>query len=483
MQVVIRQLQRLSPVQLAFFGSLLLSWVAIFGTVTIGKDGAFYIDIAQTFLDQDAAAAFQLFNWPWFSFLLGATHWLTGIPLESCAYLWCALFMAGTCALLVDCVQQRLPTAGYWAVLVVLAMPSFNTFRSDIIRELGFWFFSTLALWLALAWWTHGGWLRALAIQLAVIAAALFRLEAIMLSGALTFWLLPGLGCRAGWLRLLQLNALPLLCGILALGVLAGMSGASQGRVGHYLMLLDPRQIVGAFHELSSQFAGSLKAKYSRDDAGLIIFFGLLAAVLIKFIKLLGPFALPFLSGGSWRMVQTYRQQFAPFAWAWGGYLAVLLVFFIHEQFINSRYLSFLDLLVVPLAVLALVLFAERFPRMGKAVVVLALLVMLDNVISLGAKKTHYIEAGNWLAAHVERTDAIYYDDSRIAYYAGWGYPQQSVSRDQAMSPAHAAQYRYFLIEAEVDEPWLQGWLNQQHKRVLAQFANAKGDTVLAVGE
>ena len=168
-----------------------------------------------------------------------------------------------------------------------------------------------------------------------------------MLSGALTFWLLPGLGCRAGWLRLLQLNALPLLCGILALGVLAGMSGASQGRVGHYLMLLDPRQIVGAFHELSSQFAGSLKAKYSRDDAGLIIFFGLLAAVLIKFIKLLGPFALPFLSGGSWRMVQTYRQQFAPFAWAWGGYLAVLLVFFIHEQFINSRYLSFLDLLVL----------------------------------------------------------------------------------------------------------------------------------------
>lgn len=155
--------------------------------------------------------------------------------------------MAGTCALLVDCVQQRLPTAGYWAVLVVLAMPSFNTFRSDIIRELGFWFFSTLALWLALAWWTHGGWLRALAIQLAVIAAALFRLEAIMLSGALTFWLLPGLGCRAGWLRLLQLNALPLLCGILALGVLAGMSGASQGRVGHYLMLLDPRQIVGLF--------------------------------------------------------------------------------------------------------------------------------------------------------------------------------------------------------------------------------------------
>lgn len=65
---------------IGIFGSLLLSWVAIFGTVTIGKDGAFYIDIAQTFLDQDAAAAFQLFNWPWFSFLLGATHWLTGIP-------------------------------------------------------------------------------------------------------------------------------------------------------------------------------------------------------------------------------------------------------------------------------------------------------------------------------------------------------------------------------------------------------------------
>ena len=51
------------------------------------------------------------------------------------------------------------------------------------------------------------------------------------------------------------------------------------------------------------------------------------------------------------------------------------------------------------------------------------------------------------------------------------------------MSAESAEQYSYFVIEAEEDEPWLQSWLGARQRKVLAQFANRKGDTVLIIGQ
>ena len=483
MQGVFRQLQRLSPVQLAFIGSLLLSWIAVFGAATVNRDAALYIDIGQTFIDHGLSAAFQRFDWPWFSALLGASHWLTGLPIETCAYLWCALFMAGTCALLVACVQQRLPNAGYWACLIVLAIPAFNQFRNDILREFGFWFFCLLALWLALRWQARGGRVSAALVQLALLLATLFRLEALLLIPALTLWQLPQARTRAGCLRLLQLNALPLVGAGLGLAYLLLYGEISLSRVQDYFDLVDPRKLFAAFRQLSDQFAGTLINKYSMDDAGKIIFLGLLATLLVTFVKLCGPFSLPFMYRDSWRAAKCYWLEFRPFAWTALIYAFVLMVFFVQQQFINSRYVSFLNLLVVPFLTVGLMIFAERSPRLAKVLVAIALIVMLSNVISLGAKKTHYVAAGAWVAQHIEADAPVYYEDSRMAYYAGRGYPVPTQSREQAMNPESSLQYRYFLIEAKADEPWLQAWLEKYQLRVLAQFVNRKNDTVLIIGE
>lgn len=207
---------RLSPVGVAFFGSLLLSVIAVLGVVTIGKDAAFYIDIAQRVNADGVQAAILAFDWPWFPILLAWSHSLLGLPYEQAAYLWCALLMAGACALLVDALGRALPGSGLWMPLLVLALPALNSFRNDILREQGFWFFSVLALWLALNWAERGGWLRAAAIHLAILGAALFRLEALMLFGALALWRLPDLFSYSGWNRLLQIAALPLLGGCCA---------------------------------------------------------------------------------------------------------------------------------------------------------------------------------------------------------------------------------------------------------------------------
>jgi len=156
----------------------------------------------------------------------------------------------------------------------------------------------------------------------------------------------------------------------------------------------------------------------------------------------------------------------------------------VHQLFINNRYSALLHWMAVPLAVLAMMGFARRFPRAVKALIALAVVMMLANVISLSAKKTHYVAAGNWLAQHAKRNTDVYFDDYRIAWYAGWGYTKLGVgSREEALHGAHAATLRYLGLEAKPDEPWLLDWLARYpERRVLAQFANRKGATVVIIG-
>ena len=466
------------PVWLAFFGSLLLSLIAVMGTATVGRDAALYIDVAQQVTEQGPDVAWAAFDWPWFSLLLAATHSILRLPLELSAYLWCGLFFAGTSALMVDCVRQRSPDITRWACLVMLAMPAVNAFRNDIIRECGFWFFCTLALWLALRWQARGGWLRAAFIHMAIVAAALFRLEALLLIPALALWQLPGLWSSSRRLSFFQFSLLPVL-GLLVVSVTGVLLSA---RVVLYLDMIEPHGVFASFQMLCDQFANSLINKYSQDEAGRIIFFGILATMTITFVKLMGPFAVPFILRRNWGVLGIYWRDYRPFAWAALLYLVVLVLFFIKQQFMNARYMSFLNLLFVPVLAMGLAAFAREFPRLGKGLVVLALLVMLSNVISTGAGKTHYIEAGRWMSAHVESDAPTYFTDGRISYYAGRGYVMPVLTQEEAISPAHAGDYRYFVIEAKGDEPWLNEWLAAHKLRILEHFANRKGATVVVIG-
>ena len=466
------------PVWLAFFGSLLLSLIAVMGTATVGRDAALYIDVAQQVTEQGPDVAWAAFDWPWFSLLLAATHSILRLPLELSAYLWCGLFFAGTSALMVDCVRQRSPDITRWACLVMLAMPAVNAFRNDIIRECGFWFFCTLALWLALRWQARGGWLRAAFIHMAIVAAALFRLEALLLIPALALWQLPSLWSSSRRLSFFQFSLLPVL-GLLVVSVTGVLMSA---RVVLYLDMIEPRGVFASFQMLCDQFANSLINKYSQDEAGRIIFFGILATMTITFVKLMGPFAVPFILRRNWGVLGIYWRDYRPFAWVALLYLVVLVLFFIKQQFMNARYMSFLNLLFVPVLAMGLAAFAREFPRLGKGLVVLALLVMLSNVISTGAGKTHYIEAGRWMSSHVEPDAPTYFSDGRISYYAGRGYVMPVLTQEEAISPAHAGDYRYFVIEAKGDEPWLNEWLAAHKLRILEHFANRKGATVVVIG-
>jgi 4-amino-4-deoxy-L-arabinose transferase-like glycosyltransferase len=327
MEVVMARLRGISPVWLAFFGSLLLSLVAVMGEVTIGKDGAFYVDLAATFLESGLRATFERFDWPWFSILLAVLHRVSGLDVELLAYLLCALFMAGTCALLVDVVIKRVPQAGLLACLVVLSMPAFNAFRGDVLREYGFWFFSVLALWLVMRWHERPSWAGAAWVQVAVVLAAFFRLEAVLLMPAFALWQMVGVRPWRGLKPVAQLNALPVLVCAAVLGWFVFGVGLPVDRLSDYAELLNPKGVAVNFRATAERFSSLVLHRFAEDDAGHVLLFGLLGSAIFMFMKLLGPFCVPFLFKGGRRAISEYVQQLQPFFWAFLFYFSVIMLF------------------------------------------------------------------------------------------------------------------------------------------------------------
>jgi len=482
----LKSLKSSHPAGLAFFASLVLSFIAIQFEVTLGRDAAFYLDTVKSFNSQGLQGLFNQFNWPWFLLLIAVSHSLTGLAVETLAYLWVSLFMATTCALLVDMLVRRIPGSSGWALLVVLAMPAFNQFRGDIIREHGFWCFSMLALWLALRWDERGGWKLAVLMQLSVVLAALFRLEAVLLMPVLVLWRILQVRSQDGWLRLAQIIWLPIVMAIAGLFALQILDNKYLGRVNYYLYTINPKNLFAQFTQVSENFA-SMLAKWSADDAAAILFFGFLVYIFGIFIRLFGPFALPFLFPSSFSGYRLYWQRFQPFVLAFMFYFLVLMIYSFHHLFMNGRYTSYLNLLAVPAATLALMNLAERFPRAVKLLVIIGIGVMMTNVISLTPKKTHYIEAASWIKQNElpdEASKTFYFEDGRIAYYAGWRYifPYDQ-SAEQILNDKNFKQrFSYFVFEAKSDEPWLLAWFKQNPDyKILAQFSNGK-KTVLIIG-
>lgn len=470
-----------SPAKVAFLGSLLLSFIAYWNAPILNKDGAFYLDLAKTFSDAGFSAVLQRYDWSWFSILISISHQLTSLPLESCAHLWCAFFMAGACSLSVACVEKHLESAGWLACLVVLSLPAFNSFRGEILRDFGFWFFCMLTIWLAMKWEARPGWFAGVLVQLAVLGAVLFRREALLLVPSIILWQMTDRRWRKDWQRYAQLNTLPV-AGVFLLGFyLFAVGGFSKA--GIYWQLISPEKFFAKFAEISDLFATTVLTKYSWDDAGYILGVGFLAVILLKFIMLMGPFVVPLLFRSSWTGIKTQFGNFRLSCFAWLFYLIVLMVFFVQLQFINSRYTSFLNWLAIPFVTLLLLSFSKEYPKLSRFLLAISLVVMLDNVVSFSAKKTHYREAGQWLAGNVPKNEQIYYEDERIRYYAGWGYSMDQVPKAAALSPEHVGEYRYFVLEGKADEPWLREFLTQQHKRILTQFSNKKKNTVLVIGD
>ncbi|MEZ5618948.1 MAG: glycosyltransferase family 39 protein [Rhodocyclaceae bacterium] len=475
--------QALGPVRAAFIGSLLLSFVAVQGHL-VNRDGIHYLETARAFLEGGLSGEVNVGELAFLAFLptlIAALAFVTRVSLENTALILNALFMAGTCALLVGITRRRLPEAAWLACLVVLAMPAYNQYRNEILREYGFWFFSLLAFFLAMRWNDTQRWREAVFCQVALAVATLFRQEAIAFYPALMLWQAFGVPAGQRRRRVIEIGFLPLAGVFLAAALFGSGLLAVPHRVIYFFDAANPLHALQVINEAADRMSEAVfKYKYSREEAGYILFFGLLSVIPMKFLKMTGVFLVPLAYRFAVPPIRTWLAPWQPLPWAFLAYVLVLAAFVTHQFFLVGRYVSLLNLLAVPIVASGLSLLMQRFPRWKALMLTLALLTMAANVVSLSPAKTHIVEAGRWLGAHATDPARVGVDNARIAYYAGWRTTNAIILDRTALATALAEKHANMVaVETTRKDRELEKWLAENRLHVVQRFANKAGDAVV----
>jgi hypothetical protein len=481
----------LTPALGAVLGSLLLSLIASL-TATLNMDGMLYVETARVFLRDGLAAAAEVFYWPFFPMLMAWVAELTGLGLETSGHLLNAAFLAATCGWLVSAAARLYPGTGWYACLVILVVPGINGYRDEMLREFGAWAFAVLALCLALRWDVAPRLRTALAVHAALVLAALFRPEALVLFPALVLWQLFAAPPGDRWRRLLQIGGVPLAgAALLLFSYATGRLGTSRlatdlGRFNVERFLAKARTIAPAF--VDARTMAPAFAPYVNDHAASILLFGSLALIPLKFASKMGLLLLPLV----YALVATpVRQTLAHgqlFVWAFLASFLVLCVFVVDMQFLSGRYPAFLILFATPLTGYGLWQLARRFPRWKWAAAIVMVLVMIANVVELRPRNQHFMDAGAWLASNVAESPRVYVASPRAAHYAGWRFtwrfspqPSREQQRAEILAGMAAGKYDLAVLELVHDEPSIQQWLNDANLQRVAFFEDRNGDAVVIV--
>lgn len=473
MQAVLRMPRWLTPVSAAFAGSLLLSLAARLSG-SINRDGMLYVNAAQLFIDGGFSAAREIFAWPFLPVLIGILAKITGLGPESAGYLLNALFMAGTCALLVACSRRQHPETAWMVCLATLAIPGLNEYRNELLREYGCWFFIMLALWLAIRWSERPRWLGALTAQASLVVAALFRPEALALFVALIGWQAFA-APRGERVKRLAMIGGPALVGVTTLLTLH-VAGKLDGRLAGDLGRLSPARF-----NLKAQAIAATLPDFAQEHARTILFFGSLAIIPVKFFTKIGIFVVPLLAFLAGSQVRQALARHSLFAWGFAAHLLVLAVFVTDLQFLAGRYVGLLYLMSAPFLGWGLLQLMQHFSRWRLPVVTVGIALMLANVISLGPGKTHFVDAGKWLAANVTDSPRVYGESGRAAYYAGWlrHRARQPGEHTQHTEAIARGDYDLLILEVSRKEADFERWAESAGLRIVQRFVHPNRDAVI----
>jgi len=468
---------RCRPVLVTFVISLLLSLLAWSGSL-INRDGILYVEAARIFLEGGFSAALANFYWPFFPIAFASLAQLTGLGLEQAGYLLNALFMGGVCALLVDIARRRFPEAVWFVALVVLALPGLNEYRNELLREYGAWFFSVLALWLAVRFDKNPGWLSAQLILPSLLLAALFRPEAMAFYLAIVLW--QAFASPAGErLRRVLMIAGPA-CAIAAVFLVYFFNSPlyEKSRLSSDMVRFGWREL-----ELKVAAVSAVLPAYASEQVRGILIWGSVAIIPERFLAKLGVFLLPLLFLAFAGRLGDALKRNSLLSYAFAAHVLVLSIFVVGMQFLAGRYLALLYLFAAPVIGYGIWRFVGDRPRWKIPLLVLLAVLMFTNVVSTGPAKQHFVEAGNWLAANVQDTPRVYIDSGRTLYYSGWRPMRRwyTDDREELTGLLKAGRYDFLVLEVSRKDKGFEQWLADNELQIVQRFSHPNGDAVFIV--
>lgn len=169
----------------------LLSLVIIFQQHgEINRDGIMYLTQSQYIVEGNWGKAMSIYNWPFFSILIAGLHQLSDLPLQYAAHMInVALFVLASFFFIknVSLVSQNKTPIVFATLILLTSIPLMDDYLSMVLRDQGQWAGFMIGVYGYLRWIKSPQWSWALIWQLGFILGTLFRPECLMFNILLPF--------------------------------------------------------------------------------------------------------------------------------------------------------------------------------------------------------------------------------------------------------------------------------------------------------
>lgn len=482
--------------------SLLLSVWLVYVDGVVNNDGILYLKAARAFARGDAAAAAQIYTWPFYSWLIAAFHQATGLGLETAAHIIDALFgalLVYAFITLVALFDKRRGTL-ICAAVVILLWPALNKYRAEVIRDVAYWACYLSALVFFLRFYARpAAFHLAIAWGVAMVAGSLFRIEGMVLLIALPLVLLfDGRSPVMARMRhFLMAESVLLGCAL----AIACYWMAQPGDVIFSGRLAEPMEWLQRLPQLFSDELSArahtvertLLSEYSSGYAMGAVLLTLGLIIVGDFISNIEVLHL-FLAGYPF-VFRDFRESLRfkrVLLWVALLNLAVIFIFALEYFFLIGRYIMPLSLLALVFAPIGLMRLYERWTAMRRegvawrrnwlfVVVCLGFAVALvDSTYSLGPSKQYLREGGLWIQANVSRPARILMNSEIAAFYAGrYAFPQRGFDASMKQERWKEFEYVGYAVSHRDKEKAESMRATLGGKEPVARFANERGDQLL----
>jgi hypothetical protein len=456
----------------------------------INRDGITYVNAAQAFLDDGLAASLAVYNWPFYSILFAMVSKLTGLSLETAAHFVNAALML----ILVDAfirLSDLLDGVNHrpWlAALVILAFPPLDH-RLEIYRDWGYLAFS-LSAFIALArFWRadHGSYADALAWQVYILLALLFRIEA---AGLIALAPLTLLFQQRPWKRRIRrfMAANHLILALTVLGSVLLLSGVvPAGKLVDLSTYLDPDKVLSQFNQAADLIEAHALNKFTDDYARLILASGIISMIGWMILDNLGSFFVLVTAVGLYRYRLPKLQDYRLVYWLLALVFLILVVFLATRMLAISRFALLGSILLLLFTVRYLSLFAaerDRGGRMWRYWWWFCLTgLVLGNLVSLAALpdyKGYIRDGGVWIHENLPKGVPLISNDYIIDYYAKRPHGEKIDSMEKVKEALRNTQPP-FIVALKTDDDEESSYAALFQKPPIAVFRSNRADESLLV--
>jgi hypothetical protein len=439
----------------------------------INNDSVLYFEAARLFALGEWQQGFKLFPWPLYSGLIALMHSISGFSLHFSAQVLNVVFFGIATHAFLQLIRY---CGGGNTTLVSGALLLFSSqyivgdALQMLLRDQGFWAFFLTGLVFFVRFYRSMSWLDAIAWQLAMITAMLFRVEGITYLLVLPFVLLlnKNLAFSARGFALFKAHSLNLSAGLALSGYLLVM-GLSVSHLGRLKEILTPQlieELTQKFLVKSNIMANKVLGNFLEEFAieGLLLTF--LFIMLAKTISSAGwitvglaAYAIKLrnhlIHHDAWRILAAVTMIALV-----DMFLIILKVFVL-----SGRYVAPLTLVLMVIAAFGLAALLQRLPSWSSKkkwlvyiLIVVMTLGMIKNVLPKRAGYNYQQDAVAWVKANNPQNLRVFYDSSRVRHYAGepfigtWQDVWQRVT--EAVEKGSIHDYEFLLISQERDEDW-----------------------------